>query len=237
METYTSFFRRHINALKRFLTEGLVRLHITANAVTFIGFLFAVAGGASFATGHFPLGGLMILFGGACDVFDGAIAKRTGHITDFGAFFDSCLDRYSDVMLLGGTALYYAAHGPFRNVILAVLAIGGSMLVSYSRARAENIGVSCKVGFWERAERTFMIMLGGFFWRMPSILWELAILTNVTAAHRIYYTYRAVDKPAWRLPRIPLVSTILFWEHPRYTWQYDLYVGIGIVLPLLLPIH
>jgi len=109
--------------------------------------------------------------------------------------------------------------------------------VSYTRARAENLGLTCKGGFWERAERTFMIMLGGFFWRMPSILWELAVLANVTAAHRIYHVWRQVAKPAWELPRVPLLSAILFWEYPRYTWQYDLYVALGIALPLLIRIQ
>jgi phosphatidylglycerophosphate synthase len=237
MRTYTSFFRRHINSFKASVTERLVRTRIPANAITFAGFLFAGIGGLSFATGRFPAGGLMILLAGSCDIFDGAVAKRSGRVTTFGSFFDSCLDRYSDVFLLGGAAYYYAVHGPLRNVALAVLAIGGSTLVSYTRARAENIGFSCKVGFWERAERTFMIMLGGFFWRMPSILWELAIFANVTAAHRIYYTWRQVHKPSWDLPYIPVLSDILFWEYPRYTWQYDLYVGLGIALPLIIKIN
>lgn len=238
METYTSFFRRHVNAFKSATTDWLVHLGVTANAITFAGFAIALLAGVSFAMGHFLRGGILIFLTGACDVYDGAVAKRTGRVTDFGAFFDSCLDRYSDILLLGGAGFYYASHGPLRNVLLALLAIAGSTLTSYTRARAENIGISCKgVGFWERAERTFMIMCGGLFGRMPSILWELALFTNITAAHRIYHVWRRVHKPSWTLPYIPMVSDILFWEYPRYTWQYDLYVGLGIVVPLLLPIQ
>ncbi len=237
MITYTEFFRRLINRFKELVVSIPLALRISANTITFLGFVFACLGGASFATGRFPLGGLMILLAGAADILDGAVAKRTGRITEFGAFFDSCLDRYSDVILLGGAAYYYAVNGPMRNVILAILSIGGTILISYSKARAENIGISCKVGFWERPERTFMLMLGGFFWRMPSILWELAIFTNITAAHRIYYTWRQADKPSWNLPYVPILSDILFWEYPRYTWQYDLYVGLGIVVPLLINIR
>jgi CDP-diacylglycerol--glycerol-3-phosphate 3-phosphatidyltransferase len=236
MHTYTSFARKYVNIFKDTVTRGLIKLGVPANAITFAGFAFACIGGGLFAAGRFPLGGVMILLAGACDVFDGAVAKSTGKVSDFGAFFDSCLDRYSDIVLLGGAGFYYAVNGPRRNLLLALLAIGGSILTSYSRARAENIGLSCKVGFWERAERTFMIMLGGLFWRMPGVLWELAIFANVTAAHRIYYIYRAVEKPSWNLPYIPLLSDILLWEYPRYCWQYDIYVGLGIALPLILPI-
>jgi CDP-diacylglycerol--glycerol-3-phosphate 3-phosphatidyltransferase len=237
MYTYTEFSRRCVNAFKHSVTRLLVRGNVHADAITLTGFVCSCLAAAAFAAGHFPCGGVMILLAGACDVFDGAVAKESGRITAFGGFFDSCLDRYSDVLLLGGAGIYYAAHGPLRNVVLAVLAIGGSTLVSYTRARAENIGVSCKVGFWERSERTFMIMLGGFFWRMPSILWELAIFANITAAHRIYYTWKQVNKPSWEFPRIPVLSAILFWEYPRYTWQYDIYVGLGIALPLLISIR
>ncbi|MDD5557187.1 MAG: CDP-alcohol phosphatidyltransferase family protein [bacterium] len=237
MRTYTGTVRRAVNAFKAVLVEGLVRTGATPDLITFAGFLFACGGGLAFAAGRFPLGGLMILLAGACDVLDGAVAQRSGRGTPFGAFFDSCLDRYSDIVLLGGVALHYAARGPRRNVALALLAIAGSTLVSYARARAEALGISCKVGFWERAERTFMIMLGGFFWRMPGVLWELAILANITAAHRIYHVWRRVRRPSWDLPYVPVLSDILFWEHPRYTWQYDVYVGLGIALPLLLPIR
>lgn len=236
MGTYTSFVRRHINAFKEAVTERLVRAGVTADAITFTGMVLSILGGVSFAAGRFPLGGLIIFLSGACDVFDGSVAKKSGRVTDFGAFFDSCLDRYSDIALLGGAGVYYAIHGPVRNVVLALLAIAGAVLTSYSRARAENIDVSCTVGFWNRAERTFIIMLGGFFGRMPGVLWELAILTNITAAHRIYHVWRQLNKQAGRLPHIPVVSDILFWEYPRYSWQYDIYVALGIALPLLLPI-
>ncbi|MCX6356516.1 MAG: CDP-alcohol phosphatidyltransferase family protein [Candidatus Aureabacteria bacterium] len=237
MMTYTEFVRRGVNRFKDSVISLLVRRGISANAITFIGFLLSCLAGVSFALGIFPLGGFMILFAGACDIFDGAVAKRTGTVSPFGGFLDSCLDRYSDVVLLGGAGFYYAVHGPVRNVALAVLSIGGSVLVSYARARAEGIGVSCTVGFWERAERTFMIMLGGFFWRMPGILWELAIFANITAAHRIYYTWARLHKPSWEFPRIPVLRSLLFWEYPRYTWQYDIYVGLGIVLPLIIRIR
>lgn len=237
MIIYTEFFRRCVNRFKDAITALLVRWNVPANAITLTGFALSGLAGLSFALGIFPLGGLLIFFAGACDIFDGAVAKRSGRVSEFGAFFDSCLDRYSDVLLLGGAGFYYAAHGPLRNVALAMLGIGGSILVSYTRARAENIGVRCQVGFWERPERTFMIMLGGFFWRMPSILWELAIFANITAAHRIYYTWRQLARPSWESPRVPILTSLLLWEYPRYCWQYDIYVGLGIVLPLLIKIQ
>lgn len=237
MMTYTEFVRRAVNRLKDRITAALVRLGVSANAVTLTGFLLSCLAGASFALGRFPLGGVLILCAGACDVFDGAVAKRTGRVTAFGGFLDSCLDRYSDIALLGGAGLYYAAHGPLRNTVLALLATGGSVLTSYTRARAENIGVSCTVGFWERPERTFMLLMGGIFCRIPSVLWELAIFANLTAAHRLIRVWREVEKPSWRPQHIPVFSDILFWEYPRYCWQYDLYVGLGILVPLLLPIR
>ena len=237
MMTYTELARRGVNRFKDSITGILVRRGVSANALTLAGFVISCLAAASFSLGLFPLGGILIFFAGACDIFDGAVAKRTGRVTAFGGFFDSCLDRYSDVVLLGGAGLYYAAHGPLRNTALAILATGGSILISYSRARAENIGVSCAVGFWERAERTFMIMMGGLFFRMPSILWELALFANITAAHRIQHTCRRIENPTWRQPRIPVLTDIIFWEYPRYCWQYDVYVGLGIIVPLLLPIR
>jgi len=125
MITYTEFVRRRVNEFKEAVTSLLIRLGVLPNAITFTGFLFACIAGVSFALGRFPFGGLMILFGGACDIFDGAVAKRSGRTSPFGEFFDSCLDRYSDIALLGGAGVYYAARGSLRNVVLSVLAIAG----------------------------------------------------------------------------------------------------------------
>lgn len=237
MIPYTEAVRRRVNRLKDLITDALLRLGVSANAVTVAGFLIACLAGASFALGRFRLGGVLILCTGACDVLDGAVAKRSGRVTAFGGFLDSCLDRLSDIALLGGAGLFYAAHGPLRNTLLAILAAGGAVLTSYARARAENIGVSSTVGFWERPERTFMLMMGGLFLRMPSVLWELAVFANITAAHRLVHVWRRVERPSWRPPSIPVVTDILFWEYPRYCWQYDVYVGLGILVPLLLPIQ
>ena len=121
-------------------------------------------------------------------------------MTRFGAFYDSVVDRYSDAALFLGLLVYYSRGGRFFYVVLAALAMISSIMVSYTRARAESLIGTCKVGFMERPERLVLLIIGAVFNRMAPVLWVIAVLSTVTVAHRIYYTWlqteRAQSPPA-----------------------------------------
>jgi CDP-diacylglycerol--glycerol-3-phosphate 3-phosphatidyltransferase len=128
---------------------------------------------------------------------DGRVARLEGRVTPFGGFFDSVMDRYSDLCLLIGLLIYYGRINRFLYVSLVAVAMIGSVMVSYSRARAENVIPSCKVGFLERPERVVLIIIGALFDRMAPVLWLIAVLSNVTVIHRIAFTRHEARK---RLP-------------------------------------
>jgi CDP-diacylglycerol--glycerol-3-phosphate 3-phosphatidyltransferase len=123
-------------------------------------------------------------------MLDGQVARREGRVTAFGAFFDSTLDRYSDMALYMGLLVYYAVNDRSSYVILAAVATAGSVMVSYARARAESLIPLCKVGFMERPERLVLLILGGLFDRMAPALWVIAVVSTITVIHRITFTWQ-----------------------------------------------
>jgi CDP-diacylglycerol--glycerol-3-phosphate 3-phosphatidyltransferase len=155
-------------------------------------FLFGYAKGED----HWKLflyAGLVIIGAGVFDMVDGRVARATGKVTMFGAFFDSVIDRYSDVALFFGLLVYYARANRFFYVGLVAFVMVSSLMVSYTRARAEALIGQCKVGFMERPERIVLIILGALFERwnaMAPALWVLALLSTITVIHRITYTYQ-----------------------------------------------
>jgi len=121
---------------------------------------------------------------------DGRVARETNQVTKFGGFFDSVLDRYSDLALLIGLLVYYASINRFFYVVLTAVVMTGCVMVSYTRARAECIIPLCKVGFMERPERIVLLIIGALFDRMAPVLWVIAVLANLTVAHRMIHTWR-----------------------------------------------
>ncbi len=165
------------------------------NFLTVFGFLITCVSGVFYAKGIFWLGGVILLLGGIFDVLDGEVAKLGNKGSKFGAFLDSTLDRYSDFVVLFGMFLFYSRsliNQTPTPVILVILTIVGSYMVSYTRARAEGLGIECKVGFGERAIRIPIIIIGSFFGYKIFIyfLWLLAILTNLTAFQRMCYVWK-----------------------------------------------
>ncbi len=127
---------------------------------------------------------------------DGRVARATNQVTVFGAFFDSVIDRYSDVALFFGLLVYYARANRFFYVGLVAFVMVSSVMVSYTRARAESLITQCKVGFMERPERIVLVIIGALFERfnaMAPVLWVLAVLSTVTVIHRILYTYQQTE--------------------------------------------
>jgi CDP-diacylglycerol--glycerol-3-phosphate 3-phosphatidyltransferase len=125
---------------------------------------------------------------------DGRVARESNRVTRFGGFFDSVLDRYSDLCLLIGLLVYYASIDRYFYVVLTAVVMMGSVMVSYTRARAENTIPKCKVGFLERPERVVLILIGALFNRMGPVLWVIAVLSTVTVIHRMIYTWQETNR-------------------------------------------
>ena len=195
--SWTSAVGRSCRVLLHAIVHGLALTRISPNFLTFIGLLINIA--AAFLFGYatsenqprmFLYAGLVIIGAGIFDMVDGRVARATGQVTQFGAFFDSVVDRYSDVALYFGLLVYYARASRFFYVVLTAVVMTSSVMVSYTRARAESLIGQCKVGFMERPERIVLVIIGALFNRMAPVLWVIAVLANITVVHRIVYTYR-----------------------------------------------
>ena len=176
------------------IVRGLALSKIHPNMLTFIGLLINVYAAVLLGRGEFFAGGLVVLGAGLFDMVDGRVARHTNQVTMFGGFFDSVLDRYSDLGLLMGLLVYYASIDRFFYVVLTAVVMTGSVMVSYTRARAENTIPQCKVGFAERPERVVLLIIGALFDRMAPVLWVIAILANLTVIHRMIYTYQQAKR-------------------------------------------
>ncbi len=176
------------------IVRGLALSRIHPNALTFFGLLINIGGAALFAAGRFKSAALVVIGAGLFDMVDGRVARETNQVTRFGGFFDSVLDRYSDLALLVGLLVYYATINRFFYIVLVAVVMAGSVMVSYTRARAECFLPKCKVGFLERPERIVLIIIGALFDRMAAVLWVIAVLSTVTVIHRMLYTWQETKR-------------------------------------------
>ena len=202
--TWTSAFGKGSGWLLQKIVNGLALSRISPNTLTFIGLLINIVAAIFFgyarsdnANRYFFYAGLVIFGAGIFDMVDGRVARQTNQVSVFGAFFDSVIDRYSDVALFFGLLVFYARGNRFFYVVLVAFVMTASLMVSYTRARAEALIGSCKVGFMERPERVVLILLGALFNRwgvMAPVLWVLALFSTVTVIHRIRYTYTETQR-------------------------------------------
>ncbi len=186
-----------VRAWTRGLANGLARimdrLGFTPNMLTVLGFLLMIPIGALLAAGYFRAGAVFILLAGAFDGLDGALARLTDRVTSFGGFLDSTLDRYAEGTLYLGLLIFYQQHPDNVAVVLIYLTIVGSLLVSYTRARAEGAGIACKVGVFTRFERIAVLVLGLFSgWMLPALV-ILALFSHITALQRIWHVFRQTE--------------------------------------------
>jgi len=183
------------------IVKVLTFLHINPNHLTFLGFVMSIVTAYTFARGNFTTAGLILIVAGLFDMVDGMVARITKSETPFGGFFDSVMDRYSDLIMYLGLIIWYGREGRMDYVVLVGVVIMGSVLTSYTRARAESLIPECKVGFLERPERIVLLIIGSFYYMDP-ILWVIAILSNWTVVHRILYTRAKITgRSAWVLGR------------------------------------
>ena len=200
--TWTSAFGRACGWLLNHIVHGLALTRISPNVLTFIGLVINIV--AAFLFGHanasnsgrmFFYAGLVIIFSGFFDLVDGQVARATNRVTRFGAFFDSVVDRYSDASQFLGLLIFYARGERFFYVVLSAFVMVSAIMVSYTRARAESLIGSCRVGFMERPERLVLVIIGALFNRMAPVLWIIAVLSTLTVIHRMRYTWTRTQDP------------------------------------------
>ncbi len=177
------------------LARWLERVGISANAVTLLGFILNLAGGVALAWGYpSQIAAFLIIAGGILDGLDGLLARLSGQVTAFGAFFDSVLDRWSETVVFIGLVIGYLDMGQSVEIVLACVALASSLLVSYTRARAEGVGAQCREGFFTRFERVVVLVAGLMFNLIPLALGVLAVFATFTAIQRIYITWRYLQQ-------------------------------------------
>ena len=176
------------------LVRALVFTRIHPNVFTCVGLAINAVGAWMLSRGEFFQAGLVVLLAAVFDLVDGPIARSSGRVTRFGGFLDSVIDRYSDLILLVGMLVYYASVNRFGYIVLTAVAMTGSVMVSYVRARSENEIPKCKVGFLERPERIVLLIIGTLFNRMTAVLWVIAVLSNLTVIHRIVHTWKETTR-------------------------------------------
>jgi CDP-diacylglycerol--glycerol-3-phosphate 3-phosphatidyltransferase len=211
----------------RAIIAASVALRIHPNTLTLIGVLINVAAAWALGRDHFLLAGLIMIVANIFDFIDGKVAHLTNTVSRFGAFWDSTLDRFSDIALFLGLIYLYADLRRTDYVMVAALAMMFSIMTSYARARAESLIEKCKVGFMERPERIVLFMIGAFTDRMAAVLWVILVLSIVTVANRIHYTYLALNDRAMPTASNPVARVFwraFFWRDERGTRPYDFWV-------------
>ena len=202
--------QRIISAMVRWIAYG----GINPNYLTVIGVAINTGCGLLFGFGHFFWAGIILIVANLFDMLDGQVARLSGRVTRFGGFLDSSLDRLSDMVVFVGLMVFYARDTQFHstlNVFLAGAGMMGSVMVSYTSARAESLIPKCDVGFLRRPERVVLLIIGAltthpgsqnpFLNRMPAVLWILAVGSYWTFAHRMYHTWLEVKKADAKLER------------------------------------
>ena len=192
--TFTGAIGRFFGAIINRIVRWLALSKIHPNVLTFLGLLINIWAAWLFALGEFRAAGLVVIGAGLFDMVDGRVARATDQVTRFGGFFDSVLDRYSDLALYMGLLVYYADINRNKYIVLTAIVMTGSVMISYTRARAENAIPRCKVGFLERPERIVLIIIGALFDHMAAVLWVIAVLSNITVIHRMIYTYQEAKR-------------------------------------------
>ncbi|MEJ2546668.1 MAG: CDP-alcohol phosphatidyltransferase family protein [Gemmatimonadota bacterium] len=180
---------------------ALTRWRVHPNTLSTIGFLITCSSGFFFHSHHVRTAGILILLGGIFDLFDGTVARRTGLASPFGAFYDSTLDRLSEIAVYLGLLSLYNDYrlelGDVGTIYAIMLAMAGSLMISYTRARAEALGINCTVGLMQRAERVILIGLAALAFGedgngivLKVVIYVLAALTNLTVIQRIWWVWR-----------------------------------------------
>jgi CDP-diacylglycerol--glycerol-3-phosphate 3-phosphatidyltransferase len=188
--TFTGIVGRICMFPLQLIIRACVALQIHPNILTFVGVLINVAAAWALGLGRFVTAGVIMVIANIFDFIDGKVAVELQAVSAFGGFWDSVIDRFSDMALFVGLIFLYSERGRTDYVIITALAMMFAIMTSYTRARAESLIHKCKVGFMERPERIVLLMIGAFTNRMAAVLWVILVLSIFTVADRIIFTYR-----------------------------------------------
>lgn len=193
--TFTGLVGRIFGYPLQLIIRACVALRIHPNTLTFIGVIINIAAAWALALGKFVTAGVIMVLANIFDFIDGKVAQELKQVTEFGGFWDSVIDRFSDLALFIGLIALYSMKGRTDYVIVTAIAMVFATMTSYTRARAESLIRKCKVGFMERPERIVLFMIGAFTNRMAAVMWVILVLSVFTVADRIIYTYRELRAP------------------------------------------
>ena len=187
--------------------------------------------------GAFLTAGVIMLGANIFDFIDGKVAIETGKMSKFGGFWDSVIDRFSDLALSVGLICLYSSVGRTDYLLITSIAMVFATMTSYTRARAESLLPKCKVGFMERPERIVLFMIGAFTNRMAAVMWVIGVLSVVTVVDRIYYTYLELNGRPQPHPRglTGLFVRAFYWTDERATFAYDVWVAVILAFVWLTP--
>jgi CDP-diacylglycerol--glycerol-3-phosphate 3-phosphatidyltransferase len=193
-ESLTDWARARFGVMLTPIARGLAKLGIHPNTLTIAGMLLQAGVGAIYATGRIALGGWLLAIVGPLDALDGTLARVLGRKSQFGAFLDSTMDRLSDASLIAGLTVWFVRQGALTEVVLLLIALIAAMWVSYIRARAESLGLTCKVGLLTRMERVGLIVVLTVLNQPTVLAWLLAVLSVFTAVQRMLYVYTVLRR-------------------------------------------
>jgi CDP-diacylglycerol--glycerol-3-phosphate 3-phosphatidyltransferase len=191
--TFTGLIGRISMFPLQLIISTCVALKIHPNILTFVGLLINVAAACALGAGRFILAGFIMGIANIFDFIDGKVAHELNAVSVFGGFWDSVIDRFSDIALFVGLIYLYSRMGRTDYVMITALAMMFAIMTSYTRARAESLITKCKVGFMERPERIVLFLIGAFTNRMAAVMWVIGVLSIFTVADRIIYTYRELQ--------------------------------------------
>jgi CDP-diacylglycerol--glycerol-3-phosphate 3-phosphatidyltransferase len=191
--TFTGLIGRICMFPLQLIIDACVALRIHPNTLTAIGVFINVAAAWALALGRFVTAGVIMVVANIFDFIDGKVARETNEASAFGGFWDSVLDRFSDIALFLGLIFLYSRLGRTDYVMVTAIAMMFAIMTSYTRARAESLIAKCKVGFMERPERIVLFMIGAFTNRMAAVMWVILVLSVFTVADRIILTYRELQ--------------------------------------------
>jgi CDP-diacylglycerol--glycerol-3-phosphate 3-phosphatidyltransferase len=224
--TFTGAIGKTVYFPLRLIIWACVTLRIHPNVLTFVGVLISIAAGWALADGRFILAGVIMVAASIFDFIDGKVAQEAGLTSLFGGFWDSVIDRFSDLALSVGLIVLYSSLHRTDYVLITSITMVFATMTSYTRARAESLIKKCKVGFMERPERIVLFMIGAFTNRMAAVMWVIGVLSVVTVINRIHYTYLELNnRPQPRRDGLSRVFVKYFyWTEERTTVPYDLWV-------------
>ena len=202
-----SHYKRSLSHLGDPVARALLQAHVRPNHLTVLGLGVSIVAATVMAHGRFRIGAALLTLAGLFDFFDGSLARLANRVSAFGAFLDSVVDRYSDLVVLLGIVLFYHWAADTVGLLLTLVTVVGTVMVSYTKARAQSIGLTCEIGLMERPERLIVLIAGATFNVLTPAMVVLAVLTNLTALQRILYT-RRVTVGATARESMPTVASV-----------------------------